>query len=87
MKIYMLKNVFVDFEYRGLEQVETYLFKDFESAKKELEKHIEYLKEDYVVDTETPIKNIEIGNTYRFFFKNQENWDCYYEYTIESYEV
>ena len=61
MKIYMLKDVFVNFEYRGLEQVETYLFKDFESAKKELEKHIEYLKEDYVVDTETPIEFIDFS--------------------------
>lgn len=43
--------------------------------------------DNYVLDNECDIENIEVGDTIRFFYDRQENWDCYFEIKIEEVEL
>ena len=40
---------------------------------------------EYVLDCDR--NKLEEDNYVRFFYKEQENWDCYYELFIEKMEV
>lgn len=61
------------------------------------EKALEFFKEkvldevknsnNYVVDEEDDIENIKIGDIIRFFYKYQENWNCYFEIKLEEVEL
>lgn len=72
-----------------LECDSTYLvgvYKNREDAVKKAKENIEYQLKDfnYVLD----IENNDIENGFvRLFYKEQENWGCYYEIIIEEKEI
>ena len=62
------------------------LYKNKEEALNVVNRNVSFdLQNNYVLDKER--NNIEEDNYVRLFWKNQENWNCYYEICIEKMEV
>lgn len=63
----------------------------FSSKEKAIEKAKKMIKEQlendntYVLDNEK--NDIENDNLVRFFFNNQDNWNCFYDIIIEKLEL
>lgn len=62
------------------------LYDSLEKAKNRVNEIIknESKSNDYVLDNQT--NNLDEDSYVRFFFGNQENWNCYYEVIIEKVE-
>ena len=41
----------------------------------------------WVVDNETDIENINVGDTIRFFYDHQENWNSYFEVQLHEVKI
>ena len=65
------------------------IYLDIEKAKENVEDRVKYDMENYNYVLDQEIDNIitEKGGYYRLFYKNQENWSCYYEIIVEEREV
>ena len=65
------------------------VYSDIEKAKENVEDRVKYDMENYNYVLDQEIDNIitKKGGYYRLFYKNQENWSCYYEIIVEEREV
>lgn len=43
--------------------------------------------DDWVLDNETDIENVKVGDLIRFFHREQDNWSSYFEIQLNEIEI
>jgi hypothetical protein len=91
MKLYVLVCILNDWEYTGIDSINTIeVFKNKENAIKKLKEYVNNDingEDDWVLDEDCHLNNIDETSIIRVFWKYQENWEAYYEIKIEEMEV
>ena len=68
------------------------VFKDKDKALERfnciIKEHIDTIcTENWVLDEEDDIENINVGDIIRFFYDHQENWNSYFEVQIQEVKI